>query len=117
MVVISDARLDELKNRNALKEYVVEYIKENYDPEERQVFFSDLLQHGCVSGMVNDLIYYSDTHTFFDRFYEEIEELREEWEENTGEPIKIKGDLKNDLAWFAFEETVYQLSSELELDL
>lgn len=113
---ISDRRLDSLKNSNRLREYVIDYIKDNYQPDERKSFFTDLLRHGCVSGMVNDLIYTGDCQAFFDLFYEEIEELRQEWEENTGEPIQIKNDLKNDLAWFGFEETVYQLAAELELD-
>tara|TARA_B110000977_G_C10865683_1_gene411525 strand:- start:10 stop:180 length:171 start_codon:yes stop_codon:yes gene_type:complete len=49
------------------------------------------------------MIWYSDTHDFFDEHYDEIEELREEWLEQTGQPLNISGDLKNYLAWFAFE--------------
>lgn len=60
------------------------------DPE---AFFSDLLQHGCVSGMVSSLVYYTDTHAFFDTHYQAIEALRDEVEANLGEPLQIKGDL------------------------
>jgi len=67
--------------------------------------------------MVSGLIYYSETHAFFDQHYEEIEDLRIATEEEIGEPLKIKGDLKNFLAWFAFEETAYQLAQELDLDI
>ena len=80
------------------------------------VFFSDLLNHGCVSGLVSSLIYYTDTHAFFDKYYEEIEDLRCECEEETGVQISIQHDLKNFLAWFAFEETVYRLAIKLELE-
>ena len=80
---------------------------------EIKAFFSDLQQHGCISGMISPLIYYTDTHKFYDKHYDEIEELREQYEDNIGESIKIKGDLKNFLAWFAFEETAYQLAIEL----
>lgn len=76
-------------------------------------FFSDLLQHGCVSGMVCSLIYYADTHAFYDTHYDEIDEVREDWDAETGQALTIKGDLKNFLAWFAFEQTAYQLASEL----
>ena len=84
------------------------------DPAE---FFSDLQNHGCVSGLVSSLIYYTDTHAFFDKYYEEIEDLRCEYEEETGVQINIQHDLKNFLAWFAFEETAYQMASELELEI
>jgi len=30
-------------------------------------------------------------------------------EESTGEPLQIKNDLKNFLAWFAFEQVAYEL--------
>ena len=112
---ITNKRLDALKDGNALREFVIVYIKENYRLEERKAFFDDLLGNGCASGMIGELIYYADTHAFYDRFYAEIEELRQEWEDSTGEPIKIKGDLKNDLAWFGFEETVCQIARELDL--
>ena len=79
------------------------------DYDDPQAFFNDLLQHGCISGMVSSLIYYKDTHAFYDKHYSEIEELRTEYEESTGEPLQINNDLKNFLAWFAFEQVAYQL--------
>ncbi|WP_413207019.1 hypothetical protein [Rhodospirillum sp. A1_3_36] len=81
------------------------------DPEE---FFRDFLSCGCVSGFIPSLAFYSSTHAFFDRHYDEIEELREDWEDCTGEPMRIKGDLKNFLAWYAFEETAYRMVQEFE---
>lgn len=80
-------------------------------------FFQDLCHHGCVSGMIPDLVSYADTHRFFDAHYGEIDELRQEFEDSTGEPLKINGDLKNALAWFAFEQIAFQLAGDLELDL
>lgn len=80
-----------------------------------QNFFIDLLKHGCVSGMVGSLIYYTDTHAFFDKHYSAIETLREETEDNLGQPLTIKGDMKNFMAWFAFEETACQIAMELDL--
>ena len=88
-----------------------------YGYEDLTAFFTDLLTHGCVSGMVGSLIYYRDTHAFFDLHYDEIETLREEYEDLLGEPLKINGDLKNWLAWFAFEETARQLADELGLEV
>ena len=83
------------------------------DYHDPKAFFLDLFVHGCVSGMVSSLIYYADTHAFFDAHYEEIETLRIEAEENLGEPVPLFGDLKNSLAWFAFEETAIRLVHEI----
>ena len=78
-------------------------------------FFSDLQTHGCCSGIVSSLIYYSDTHEFFDNHYDEIEAIREEIEFELGEPLSLDGDLKNELAWIAFEHEAFHLADELGL--
>jgi len=87
----------------------------NYCEESPSQMFADLNQGGCQSGTIPSLIYYTDTHQFFDQYYDEIEAMREEYESNTGEPLQVKGDLKNWLAWFAFEHVVVQLAEELNL--
>lgn len=91
--------------------------QEALDHDNAKLFFTDLSHHGCVSGMIGSLIYYHDTHKFYDNYYAEIEEIRKEYQDSIGEPIKISGDLKNFLAWFAFEETAYQLTNDLELEI
>ncbi len=101
-------------NPNIIKVEVAEEVLEHEDPK---AFFKDLLQHGCISGMVGKLIYYKDTHAFYDNHYAEIEELREEYEESTGEPLKTPNNLKNFLAWFAFEQVAYQLFVSLNQSL
>ena len=81
---------------------------EAYDPESDENtirFFEDLLQHGCISGMVSSLVYYCDTEAFFDHYYHEIMELKTEYEEMTGQPMEIPHQVKNYLAWFGFEES------------
>ena len=90
---------------------------EALDHEDIKAFFSDLMSHGCISGMVTSLIYNCDTHAFYDRHYHEIEALRQDMEDNLGQPLAIKDDLKNFMAWFAFEETAYRLAYELGIDL
>jgi hypothetical protein len=94
-----------------------EVAKEALEYGDVACFFSDLARCGCVSWFIGSLIYYTDTHHFYDQHYDEIEDLRVEYEENIGMPIVIKGDLKNFFAWFAFEETAYQLSIELGLEI
>jgi len=96
-------------NPDSIQAAVAQEALEYDDP---QSFFEDLQQHGCISGIVSSLIYYNDTHAFYDKHYEEIEELRTEYESSTGEPIQINNDLKNYLAWFAFEQVANELVNE-----
>ena len=108
-------RLEQIKEeKDTLRAFVAEVALDR-GPEETVPFFNDLLRNGCISGMVNSLICYTDTHAFFDRHYAEIEELRIECQEACGEPLRIDGDLKNTLAWFAFEETARTMADELGL--
>tara|TARA_Y100000389_G_scaffold202866_1_gene249527 strand:- start:2778 stop:3164 length:387 start_codon:yes stop_codon:yes gene_type:complete len=104
--------------RESLKREVIEEALEYDSNEEIKCFFSDLFQHGCVSGMVGKLVWYSDTHTFYDKHYDEIEDLRVECLESVGEALNVGDrDWKNTLAWFGFEETAYQLANELGLEV
>ncbi len=45
-----------------------------------------------------------------------MEKIRKEWELNTGELLKIEGDLKYDLACFAFDHTSKQIINELDIN-
>ena len=66
--------------------------------------------------MVFSLIYYKDTHAFFNRYYDELEDIRYELE-SEGIEVNIKDqDLKNYLAWLGFEHVAYQLYNELTED-
>lgn len=80
-----------------------------------QNFFADLLTNGCVSGMISSLVYYTDTEAFFDTHYHEIMDIKTEYEESTGTPLAIPYQLKNFLAWFAFETVAYQLTQKIGL--
>jgi len=68
-----------------------------------------------VSGWISRLIWYTDTHAFFDRHYDEIEELRFRLEDEGIHP-RIWGDLKNFYAWLAFEEVARDMAQELGLE-
>ena len=110
----------DIKLRNKLKEIFENEVntirsavaEEALDHEAPALFFEDLQSHGCISGLVGRLIYYTDTQAFYDDHYAEIESLREDWEEECGEPLNIQGDLKNFFAWFAFERTAYRMAIE-----
>ena len=96
--------------------------------EQDGLNIDDVIEHGCVSGVVNSLIYYSDTVKFYDEHEEEIWELLEEHSENYGfdnvlqfigsfTGSKNVGDMaqfKNLLAWWSVEETCHHLINERE---
>jgi len=93
-----------------------EVIKEAMEYDNPKDFFEDLLQYGCQSWMVGWLVRYTDTHEFFDKHYDEIEELRNELDEQWIElNIPTHTDLKNFLAWLSFEEKSRELYDSLEM--
>lgn len=86
-------------------------------------FLRQLSEYGCVSGVVNELIYYSDTCAFFERHKEAINELLSDLLNDGGlrSPAELLGDRwdkedvlcldtnnQNLLAWFAFESIALQ---------
>ena len=91
-------------------------IDDMLDQEEPITWLKTLLSHGCASGNVTNLISYRETHEFFDHHYDEIEEIREEYDGILGHPLQIDGDLKNWLAWFAYEKTAQQLADKLGIE-
>ena len=109
-------RLKEIANepRDSLRKEVAEEVFYHSYGEVKN-FFNDLNSHGCASGMIGKLIYYYDTHKFYNKYYYEIEELGCEYEEMTGICVQPQGDLMNWYAWFSFEETARQLATELNI--
>ena len=132
MEQIQESKLSELKEKQnkvtGLKREVLNELLENETEEEISSFIEDLLNHGCSSGMISDLIYYTDTNAFFDRNEGEIEDLISESMESLGietRPLFIESlngsaenieQEKNLLSWFAFEETARQLNEELKIN-
>ncbi|KAB8154248.1 hypothetical protein EZY14_007370 [Kordia sp. TARA_039_SRF] len=105
---------------STLKAYVANealIFSEDINDNEVAFFFEGLLKHGCVSGWISSLCFYSQTHRFYDQYYDYIENLRYDYEDSIGQPLAIRGDLKNFMTWFAFEETAYQLALELGLEI
>lgn len=109
------------EDANKLKIYVAEYAVEEGENYESGVegWFEDLAYGGCKSGFIGSLIYTKDCQDFYDKYYYEIEEIRQNWEGNNGVGLIIPSDhdLKNWLAWFAFEETARNLSYDIGFEI
>lgn len=111
-----------------LKKYVAESIMDQADgylekgqklnKKAIQAFLEDLNGSGCQGGMISGLIYYNQTHAFFDKYSDDIFELIDELEESFGQPIEVKDkDRKNFYAWLAYEETARQIGQDLGIEL
>jgi len=110
-------RLEKLENnykytklQRDVASIIVKYLDEYEDPKR---FFSELFEHGCVSGLISELIYHKDTYKFFDDHYDDIMELINEWDFD----LNKDGDPKNYGAWFGFEETAGQLANMIGIEL
>ncbi len=99
----------------------------NYD--DKTNIFKDVLYHGCQSGTVGFLIYYSDTVRFYKQYREEINNLLYELMSGTGiyamselfgdrwdkeDPLVQDDYNQNLLAWFGFEETLRNIGLNFE---
>lgn len=95
----------ELKRESV--EIIMDMLDENMTNKEIIDTVEDIVRHGCASGIVSALIYYSDTEPFFDRHADEIFDIY-----NNG--IYDFELSKNSLAWFGFETMAYEIYEELE---
>ena len=99
---------------------ILENMVENEYTMEQVI--NDILNHGCVSGIVGSLIYYYQTEDFFNRHKEEINEMAQELSIDIyGDKYSIYHNLnggcsKNTLSWMAFEETTRQIAEELDIE-
>ncbi len=93
--------------------------------------YDDLMQGGCQSGIVGELIYTKDTVAFYKKYKDEIKALVVEMMDDMGakSPAELFGkdwdeedpfvdgvDNQNLLAWFGFEETARRLADRAGYD-
>ena len=94
-------------------------IKDTYDYETCK----EIVEHGCVSGVAHDHIYYKDTLSFFDKYEDEMikyitdtlgeDVVKEMWTNNSN---NITG-YKNDVTWSFIELVAMSIvDSQDELD-
>lgn len=102
------------ENRTKLEKEVASDL---LDEEEILVYMKDIITHGCISGMVGNLIYHDDTEKFFISYMADIFELFNEVQEELGE-YPFSTPLNADtMAWFGYEETVRSFLEEMEIEV
>lgn len=97
------------------------YISEEYQPDQLQ----DIVNHGCSSGCVGEVIYTYDCIKFYNKYEDAIWEIVDDFRNNTGQTlgefidsfnftIEDQDRLKVCLCWFAVEQVAYQLLSQIQ---
>lgn len=90
----------------------------------------EITLHGCISGVVSELIYYKDTVKFYDTYEDEIWSRLDSMATNLGSSsilsfisthldVKSIGSMtqfKNALAWWAVEDVANDMEIEVEND-
>ena len=94
-------------------------------------YMREILDHGCSSGIVGELIYYNDTLAFYTKYKNDINIMLQETMEEMGsyslkdifgknfddsDPLLQETSNQNLLAWYAMEETTRKLLYKLDVE-
>lgn len=117
---------------NSLLEDVTDYVLDKWDEyDDPKDIVLEILQHGCVSGIVGKLCYYSDTTKYYAKHKDEINKLLYETINECGiynleelfsrdpswdpeDPLALDYYNQNILAWFGFETTMRRFALQFE---
>ena len=96
---------------------VLEGNMEGYTNEERKSYLEDVTSHGCISGCVGGVIYYSETGKIFREHLDSILTAIEDYDYEMGGHVlgtMDATDIPNKAVWFVVEQTAYEMLRELE---
>ena len=104
--------LNNMYGESELKDNVIDIILNHIDDYENPItFLEEVLQYGCASGMVSELIYFSETKCFFIKHMEEIFDIYNSIKENLSSNFEVNA---NNLSWLAFEYMTSIIYNEIE---
>ena len=114
-------KLNIKRELNSVEQDVVNFVNDRASEYNNGVegVFEDIFTGGCQSGFVNHLIYYNDTHAYFDEHYDAVQDALDEYKFETGENFNLNknGDIKNLGAWFVFEWYAQRLACEAGINI
>lgn len=117
MNVMESLKEEESSNlRSEVLDILVNHIEDYESFEEVRGFMEDLRQYGCSSGMIGELIYYTDTKKFF---IENIDEIQDYVNTLVQEHVYSINELDiNEISWIVFEaianEFFYTIEDEMD---
>lgn len=129
-LTLTNVRKIKSESDSKLTKHVCNYVIDKWhDYDDKINIFKDVLYMGCVSGIVSELIYYSDTLKFYRKYRDEINGLLSETMRSMGyfsfkdifgknfddeDPLIIDTHNQNLMAWFGFEETLRIIGYKFE---
>ena len=126
--------LSQIAKESKLKKDVINILNrkvKSYDNNYKSLL-KDILYNGLQSGIISELIYYSDTLKWYSKHKNEIKNMLREsmYNYGTNNPAELFGknwdqddpfiedtSNKNLLAWFSFEESAREISDRLGYEL
>ena len=94
-LTLSNIKAIKRDTESQLTKRVCNYVISRWgDYDDKKHIFTDVLHYGCLSGVVGELIYYSDTVRFYKQYRQEINALLYELMDGTGlyAPSELFGD-------------------------
>ena len=105
--------LENMYGESELKDSVIDIILNHIDDYENPItFLEDVLQYGCSSGIVSELIYFNETKCFFIKHMEEIFEIYNSTKDNLSSDFEVNA---NNLSWLAFEYVINEIYNEVTI--
>ena len=129
MKELTQERIEYLKQGTELMKAVVDDIL-NQDKDYQQDYITDVLKHGCQSGVVSSLIYYNDTSDFYNKYSDDIYNLLYADMQDFGyqsipemiaslngaKDVGSDEQYKNLLAWYGYERTMRDIHDTLNME-
>ena len=106
-----NAGLDEYSFSADMQEVLLDHMSKYDNP---LTGLEEITTHGCVSGILTDFIYYSDTKEFYTKHIDDIESFIDDLESDLGESIKLDYPRYNSAVWLVSEESARLASDSLE---
>ena len=104
-------------NTKLEKRVINDLLNTGLSTEELKDHIKDIVQCGCISGIVPSLVYYSDTTKFFNYYRKEILSMLQDPYKNIYSEYtylldqkKYSVSEKNYLSWFAYDNTVIRIA-------
>ena len=121
-VKLENNQLVTTEQPSEIQQAVLDWIND-IDSDDREMTYDDLQNSGCASGMVSEMIYYSDTLAFYDKHKDALNamlaeaiagyggvgpsEVLRDWDSE--DPLCLEQNNQNLMAWFGFESTAFNL--------
>ena len=120
---LNELKRDKDFNNRVERKVINSLLATKLSTEELKDHIKDILQYGCISGTVNDMIYYSDTVKFFNCYRKEILSMLQDPDKIVNyfddtywlDHKKYSIEEKNHLAWFIYEDITCRIALHFNL--